>query len=100
TPISSFPPKTTSFVFVDAGFALRAANPPASAVVTDPSYATCRDATYEVNSLTWEQLPSKTTVCVRSRDTRVGILQVVWKEARDGVVGDITVTGVIWKPKR
>ncbi len=87
-------------MWLGAGCAWRAATARGAALVTDPSYATCRDATYEVNSLTWEQLPSKTTVCVRSRDTRVGILQVVWKEDRDGVVGDITVTGVIWKPKR
>ncbi|WP_280239483.1 hypothetical protein [Nocardia abscessus] len=100
SPNWSGTPESTSDVVVDAGFGLSTANASAFAVVTDPSYSTCRDATYEVNSLTWEQVPSKTTVCVRSRDTRVGILQVIWKENRDGEVSDITVTGVIWQPKR
>ncbi|WP_174186927.1 hypothetical protein [Nocardia barduliensis] len=93
-------PEGTSDVVVDAGFGLSAANASAFAVVTNPGYSACRAATYEVNSLTWEQLPSKTTVCVRSRDTRVGILQVIWKKNLNGEVSDITVTGVIWQPKR
>lgn len=86
-------------IVADADLGLTASNGASFAVVPEPSYAACRDADYSVQALSWEELPSSTTVCIRSNDTRVGTVQVVWKENSGGGARDLTVRGVIWEPE-
>ncbi|MBB5917510.1 hypothetical protein BJY24_006422 [Nocardia transvalensis] len=70
------------------------------AVVADPGYPSCRVASYTVQSLSWDQVPSGTTVCIQTKDKRVGTVKFVWSRDREGNVRDRTVSGVIWAPKR
>jgi len=70
------------------------------AVVPDPSFPACWKAAYSVPSLTWEQVPTGTVLCIKTKDQRVGIVKFVWQKDREGELTKTTVSGVIWSPKR
>ncbi|MFD4358077.1 hypothetical protein ACFWPX_36430 [Nocardia sp. NPDC058518] len=88
----------SSEILVDDKDGVSAGNGSTFAVVENPSYSTCRNADYSVQSLSWDQLPSKTSVCIKTSDARVGKFQVTWKKNREGDADDMTVVGVIWQP--
>lgn len=63
-----------------------------------PSYSTCAAANYNAPSREWKDLPSGTTLCIKTSDTRVGRVQFVWKKGKEDPAADVRVIGVIWEP--
>lgn len=92
-------PPSADDIVTDPDVGISASNNARFAMVANPSYSTCAAANYNIDSQTWAQVPSGTTLCIRTKDTRVGRVQVFWKKNQDGQASEIRVIGVIWQPK-
>ncbi|MFI6043601.1 hypothetical protein ACIA8C_18350 [Nocardia sp. NPDC051321] len=86
-------------IVIDPDVGISASKGAIFATVTTPGYSACAAANYNLTSRAWTELPTGTTLCIRTEDTRVGRVQFFWKKGRDTTAAAIRVIGVIWEPK-
>ncbi|MGX1804901.1 hypothetical protein ACWIGI_04240 [Nocardia sp. NPDC055321] len=68
--------------------------------VADPNFANCWNATYGTTRLTLDEIPSGSTVCVKTQAQRIGIVRFTWMKEPTGYPRSIEVSGIIWEPHK
>ncbi|AHH18211.1 hypothetical protein NONO_c34240 [Nocardia nova SH22a] len=85
-------------ITVDPSFGISAGDGAGFASVATPSYPACAAANYNIVSREWKDLPTGSTLCIKTGDTRVGRVQFIWKKGKEDPATDVRVVGVIWEP--
>lgn len=86
-------------ITVDPSFGISAGDGASFASVASPSYPACSTANYNIQSREWKDLPTGSSLCIKTGDTRVGRVQFIWKKGKEDPATDVRVVGVIWEPK-
>ncbi|MFC9437888.1 hypothetical protein [Nocardia sp. NPDC057030] len=72
----------------------------AFARAADPSFSSCWNAVYGTTRLMLDEIPSGSTVCVRTQAQRVGVVRFTWTKEPAGYPRSIEVSGIIWEPHK
>jgi hypothetical protein len=65
-----------------------------------PSYSECRARTDYAGPLPLNpQVQPGSHICIRTRDNRVGYARIDYTPNQDGEIDEVTISGVIFRPK-